>query len=236
MARVGAVLRGAVRTLGELLVTSSVLLALFIVYQLYYTNVVGRQEMGAEVAAMHKLWTAPTPVPAASNRPVAASVQVGAGAPEYGGAVAVLYVPRMTGRTGIPVLEGVGLDILNKAAGHYPGSALPGQIGNFAVAGHRKTHGEPFRHLDVLRAGDLVYAETAQAWYTYRLDGDPVVVDPHDVGVLDPVPGRPGATPTGRLITLTTCNPWWSSTQRMVVTGQLVATRPAAQGPPPDVY
>ena len=55
-------------------------------------------------------------------------------------------------------------------------------VGNFSVAGHRKTHGEPFRHLDEMRAGDLVYVETAQAWYTYRIDADPVIVPPSDVG------------------------------------------------------
>jgi sortase A len=247
MGRVGAILRLTVRTLGELLVTFSVLLGLFIVYQLYYTNVVGRQEMGDEVAAMRKQWAAAAPAPVTSSpvssptvatesQPVAVPVQAPLVAPTYGGAVAILYIPHMSGGTGIPVLEGVELDILNKATGHYPGSALPGQLGNFAVAGHRKTHGEPFRHLDVLRAGDYVYVETAQDWYTYRLDDDPVIIDPRDVGVVDPVPGEPGAAPTRRLITLTTCNPWWASTQRMVVTGHLVDTRAAALGPPPGVY
>jgi sortase A len=149
--------------------------------------------------------------------------------PRHGDDVAILHIPRLgsgVGDAGIPVLEGVGLDILNEAAGHYPGTALPGQIGNFAVAGHRKTHGEPFRHLDELRAGDLVYVETAQTWYTYRIDADPVIVQPTDLAVVDPVPGRPGVRPTQSLITLTTCNPWWSSTQRMIVTGALVATQP----------
>lgn len=247
MARVGAILRLTVGTLGELLVTFSVLLGLFIVYQLYYTNVVGRQEMGDEVAAMRRQWAAAAPVssspvpsasaaPVVQSQPVAAPVEIPPPAPAYGGDVAILYIPAMSGRTGIPVLEGVGLDVLNKATGHYPGSAMPGQLGNFAVAGHRKTHGEPFRHLDVLRAGDYVYVETAGDWFTYQLDDDPVIVDPHDVAVVDPVPGHPGAAPSGQLLTLTTCNPWWSSTQRMVVSGHLVGTRTAAQGLPPGVY
>jgi len=235
MARVGAIARVTVRTIGELLVTFSVLLALFTVYQLYYTNLVGRQVMADEVHAMHRLWTQP---PAASAPPVSAPAPRDAVVPvaappapvlHNGDDVAILHIPRLgSGATdaGIPVLEGVGLDILNKATGHYPGTALPGQIGNFAVAGHRKTHGEPFRHLDELRAGDLVYVETAQAWYTYRIDADPVIVQPTDVGVVDPVPGQPGVLPTRSLITLTTCNPWWSSTQRMIVTGQLIDTRP----------
>ena len=234
MARAGAILRITVRTIGELLVTFSVLLALFIVYQLYYTNVVGRQDMNAEVNAMHRQWAATVPAPTPTTARPAAPAPRGESAPvvapppavvlHNGDSVAILEIPRL-GST-IPVLEGVGLDILNKATGHYPGTALPGQIGNFSVAGHRKTHGEPFRHLDEMRAGDLVYVETAQSSYTYRIDADPVIVQPTDLGVVDPVPGKPGARPTESLMTLTTCNPWWSSAQRMIVTGHLIAAQP----------
>jgi sortase A len=240
MARAGAILRVTVRTTGELLVTFSALLALFIVYQLYYTNVVGREAMSSEAAAMHRQWATAAPaLSAAPSAHPAAPAPYGEPAPvvapppplvpHRGDDLAILHIPRLGSApddAGIPVLEGVGLDVLNKAAGHYPGTALPGQIGNFSVAGHRKTHGEPFRHLDEMRAGDLVYVETAQAWYTYRIDADPVIVQPTDLGVVDPVPGEPGVRPTQRLITLTTCNPWWSSTQRMIVTGRLIATRP----------
>jgi len=230
MARAGAIVRIAVRTAGELLVTFSALLALFIVYQLYYTNMVGRQDMQHEVSSMHQQWTAAPPARPAPPAPHGQSAPVVAPPPapvlHNGDDVAILHIPRLGSgldAEGIPVLEGVGLDILNKATGHYPGTALPGQIGNFSVAGHRKTHGEPFRHLDEMRAGDLVYVETAQTWYTYRIDTDPVIIEPTDLGVVDPVPGKPGVRPTQRLITLTTCNPWWSSTQRMIVTGHLIA-------------
>ena len=238
MARAGAILRVTVRTAGELLVTFSVLLALFIVYQLYYTNMLGRQAMNHEAASMHRQWTAAAPARPAAPAPHGQSAPVVAPPPNpvlhNGDDVAILHIPRLgsgAGAGGIPVLEGVGLDILNKATGHYPGTALPGQVGNFAVAGHRKTHGEPFRHLDEVRAGDLVYVETARAWYTYRIDADPVIVQPTDLGVVDPVPGEPGVRPTRDLITLTTCNPWWSSTQRMIVTGHLIAA-----GAPPAGY
>lgn len=245
MARAGAILRGTVRTLGELLVTFAVLMALFIVYQLYYTNIVGRQEMSDEVSSMRRAWSVS---PGASHRPDLPDPAVAAKAPnsapptvptpKYGSGIAIIHIPRLGAeavRTGTPVLEGVGLDVLNKATGHYPGSAMPGDIGNFAVAGHRKTHGEPFRHLDEIRAGDLVFVETAGSWFTYRVDGDPVVVPPSDVAVVAAVPGHPGVAPSQRLITLTTCDPWWSSTQRMIVVGRLVDTRPAAAGPLPGL-
>jgi len=208
MARAGAILRTTVRTAGELLVTFAAVMALFIVYQLYYTNIVGRQEMSDEVSTMRKQWTATTPV-AAVVRPSSSSSSTEtpvprAPAPKYGSGIAILHIPRLGAdsiKAGTPVLEGVGLDILPKATGHYPGSATPGGVGNFAVAGHRKTHGEPFRHLDEIRSGDLVFVETAESWFTY--------------------PGQPGVKPTKNLITLTTCNPWWSSTQRMIVVGHL---------------
>jgi len=236
MARAGAILRVTVRTLGELLVTFSALTALFIVYQLYYTNVVGRQEMSDEVSSLHKQWSAAAPARATARlEPTAAPAPPIAPPPKYGSGIAILHIPRLGAdsvKTGTPVLEGVGMDILNKATGHYPGSAMPGALGNFAVAGHRKTHGEPFRHLDEIRAGDLVFVETAESWFTYQVDGDPVIVPPTDTGVVDPVPGQPGAEPTRNLITLTTCNPWWASTQRMIVVGHLVDTRPVAEGPP----
>jgi sortase A len=218
-------------------------MALFIVYQLYYTNVVGRQEMSDEVSTLHKQWSATQPVAAATITPsyspcLRQECLPKPPAPKPGSGVAILHIPRLgpdSVKTGTPVLEGVGMDILNKASGHYPGSAMPGAVGNFSVAGHRKTHGEPFRHLDEIRSGDLVFVETAGFWFTYQIDGDPVVVPPTDTGVVDPVPGRPGVPPTKNLITLTTCNPWWSSTQRMIVVGHLTDTRPAASGPPPGL-
>jgi sortase A len=212
--------------------------------------------MSREVAAMHRQWTTETPAPptippqalAPSPAPAhpAAPAPYGQSAPvvapppppalHNGDDVAILRIPRLGSSVddaGIPVLEGVGLDILNKATGHYPGTALPGQIGNFSVAGHRKTHGEPFRHLDEMRDGDLIVVETADRWYTYREDRDPFIVDPSDLGVVAPVPDHPDATPSRKLITLTTCNPWWASTQRMIVTGELIAQQPRSAGEPP---
>jgi sortase A len=114
--------------------------------------------------------------------------------------------------------------------GHVPGSALPGQVGNFAVAGHRVTAGNPFWSLPGLRAGDLVYVETIAGTYEYRVTGKPDLVSADDTAMLSPVPGHPGATPRQRLITLITCDPPWTGTNRIVVTGALVATLPRGPG------
>jgi len=114
---------------------------------------------------------------------------------------------------------------LDVSPGHVPGTQWPGQVGNFAVAGHRVTAGNPFWSLPSLRSGDLVYIQTKLDNFTYRVTGDKQVL-PTDVGVLDPVPGHPGRRPVQRLITLITCNPAWTGTHRVIVTGVLVSAKP----------
>ncbi|ACU68996.1 sortase family protein [Catenulispora acidiphila DSM 44928] len=222
--------RTAIRSVGEILITLGLVLFLFCAYQLFYTNVVADEAMKSEVSDLHKLWDAPVAraaAPRAANAFDTADSHGTAGA-----AFAILHIPRL-GDKSIPVLQGTTLDLLGRGVGHYKDSAMPGRTGNFAVAGHRKTHGEPFRYLDEMRDGDLIVVETADSWYTYREDRDPFIVDPTDLGVVAPVPDHPGATPSRKLITLTTCNPWWASTQRMIVTGELIAQQPRSAGEPP---
>jgi sortase A len=218
--------RTVIRSVGELLITIGVVLFLFCAYQLFYTNMVADDAMRSEVADLHKLWSEPPT--ARTLKPFDSADSAG----DSGAVFAILHIPRL-GDKSIPVLQGTTLDLLGRGAGHYKDSAMPGQVGNFAVAGHRKTHGEPFRYLDGMRSGDLIVVETATTWYTYREDADPFIVDPSDLGVVAPVPGHPGVTPTRKLITLTTCNPWWASTQRMIVTGALIAQQPRSEGVPP---
>ena len=118
---------------------------------------------------------------------------------------------------------------LARGIGHYPQTQLPGEKGNFAVAAHRATNGEPFRDIDRLQVGDKVYVETQDHWYEYTLGRDEIVA-PQATWVLDPVPGDAGATPTERLITLTTCNPRWGHTSRWVWWGDLTARYDKAAG------
>jgi sortase A len=109
---------------------------------------------------------------------------------------------------------------------------VPGELGNFATAGHRATHGEPLRNIDQLEKGDMVVVETATDWFTYQLD-EATIVSPSDVWVIDPVPGEPDATPTEALITLTSCNPRWASTERYIWWGRLVDTTAKSSGERP---
>jgi sortase A len=213
-------------------------LFLFCAYQLFYTNVVADQAMHSEISDLRRSWAEqPAPSPRSAAGPAAGqsgAVQAFDSADSSGregAAFAILHVPRL-GPAATPVVEGTSLDILARGVGHYKGAAMPGQVGNFAVAGHRKTHGEPFRYMDAVRAGDAVVVETADTWYTYRVDRDPFIVEPTDLGVVAPVPEKPWAKPTEKLITLTTCNPWWASTQRMIVVGHLVGQQPRSAGEP----
>jgi sortase A len=143
---------------------------------------------------------------------------------------ALMRIPSLGSSWKFAVVQGTGLPQLALGPGHVPGSALPGQVGNFAVAGHRVTAGNPFWSLPSLRSGDLVYVETIAGTYEYRVTGKPDLVAADDTAVLSPVPGHPGAMPRQRMITLITCDPPWTGTNRVIVTGVLVTTLPRDQG------
>src|SRR6188472_1368944 len=132
-----------------------------------------------------------------------------------GDASALVRIPRFGSAYEVPVLEGVAPDVLARGFGHFTKSSDPGQVGNYALAAHRVTHGEPLRRMPELRPGDSVIVETVDATYSYRLDTDPdrLVIPSTGVWVLDPVPKNPeagGPQPAQRagqkLITLTTCS------------------------------
>ncbi|WP_233712546.1 class E sortase, partial [Kribbella turkmenica] len=144
--------------------------------------------------------------------------------PKPGEAMVLLRIPKFGPDWEKPVVEGVGEDDLTRGIGHYPQTQLPGRPGNFAIAGHRVTHGSPFRKLLELHKGDEVIVETADAVYTYELDGSPrdLTVKPTDTWVLEPVPGKPRETPTRSIITLTTCQDLFHSPDRSVAFGRLV--------------
>ncbi len=114
--------------------------------------------------------------------------------------------------------------------GHYPGTAAPGRTGNFALAGHRNTHGEPFRYLNRLVKGDEISVRTRDATYTYRVDQILPRTAPRDIGVIRAVPRslvKPsyGYEAPGAYLTLTTCTPEFSSAYRLVVWATLVPDR-----------
>jgi len=144
-----------------------------------------------------------------------------------GDAIGLLRIPAFGDDYEIPILNGTEPSTLSKGVGHYKSTAAPGQIGNFAVAGHRVTHGQPFGKLLTLKKGDEVIVETREAIYTYVMDDSPrqLTVDDSETWVLQPVPGKPDASPTEALITLTTCQDLFSSPDRSVGFGRLKSTQ-----------
>ncbi|GAA3395246.1 hypothetical protein GCM10017752_43930 [Streptomyces roseoviridis] len=237
----------ALWTCAETLVTCGVVVLLLAVHQLWWTNERARARAVEQVRTLEREWdsspSAPTPQPVtvspSPSPPVAAADPAtsspGASAAGPGPArpdvpYAVLRIPRL-GLT-VPVAHGVGRrTVLDRGyAGHYPGTAAPGRPGNFALAGHRNTHGEPFRRIDRLRPGDTLTVRTRERTHTYRVDRILPQTSPRDTGVIAPVPrslhkpsygyDRPGA-----YLTLTTCTPEFSSRYRLVVWARLVPPR-----------
>ena len=211
--------RHAIRGLGELLVTVGLVLLLFCVYQLVWTNVEANRRQDAVAERLADDWRKPGPT--AEPR---AALPLGKG-------FAFLRIPRLGKNFDVPVIEGVRKRDLARGVGHYRQTARPGEVGNFGVAGHRATNGEPFRDLDRVRRGDALVVETETSWFTYVVDRTRIV-KPTDVWVIDPVPGRPNATPTEALLTLTTCHPRWASTERLIVFSHLEETTPKTVGRP----
>ena len=144
-----------------------------------------------------------------------------------GAAIALLRIPAFGENYEIPILNGTELATLSKGVGHYSSTAQPGQIGNFAVAGHRVTHGQPFARMLELDKGDKIIVETRRAIYTYVLDESPrrMTVKDTDTWVLHPVPGKPDTKPTEPLITLTTCQDLFHSPDRSIGFGHLESTQ-----------
>ena len=211
--------RRAISGLGELLVTVGLVLLLFCVYQLVWTNVEADRRQDAVAERLADDWRKPGPT-AEPEAPL-----------PLGKGFAFLRIPRLGKNFDVPVIEGVRKKDLSRGVGHYVQTARPGEVGNFGVAGHRATNGEPFRDLDRVRRGDALVVETETSWFTYVVDRTRIV-KPTDVWVIDPVPGRPNAKPTKALLTLTTCNPRGASTERLIVFSHLEETTPKSAGRP----
>lgn len=185
-------------------------------YQYVGTNVVAGQQFASEKERLRSEWERPqgTPTPGEVDPP---------GTVVPGNAVALLRIPRFGADYEVPLVQGTTQEVLARGVGIYDNAAAPGAIGNFSIAGHRVTHGEPFRRLLELRAGDTVIVETRTEILTYVLDTAPadLTVDESAGWVLDPVPGKPAEKPTRALLTLTTCQDLFHSPDRSVAFGHL---------------
>jgi sortase A len=208
--------RRVVRGTGKTLIASGVLILLFVVYQLWGTGLAHqraqkslRSDFASRLAA-----APPATLPGEATSPVPSR----AVPPVAEGAVALMKIPKI-GLDQV-VREGVGVEDLKSGPGHYPGTRMPGELGNAAIAGHRTTYGAPFNRLDELAAGDPIEVTTLGGVFRYEVV-EQKIVHPDEVSVLD-------ETEDGRL-TLTTCHPKYSAAERLIVVARL--TTPVE---PPD--
>ncbi len=208
------------RIAAELCLTLGALVALFVCYELFWTNHVTGEAQREAASSLHEAWNPPAGL--ASAAPATAPVDP---KPKLGEPFAILRIPRLGNSWQWAVLEGVRRNDLRKGPGHYPETARPGQIGNVVIAGHRATNGEPFAQLDRLRPGDQIVVETASRRIVYRVDSAEIV-RPTQIGVLQPVPNLPGVRPTQAHLTLVTCHPRWGSTSRLITYTTLVSSTP----------
>ena len=245
----------------EILVTLGVVLMLLVVHQLWWTNRQAREGAERKVQALEREWEggggesefagggsvsdggSASPGDGdgdgdrggdrsgVGSRSATDSDSAANPRPRWTQAYAILTIPRLGLR--VPVAEGISKgNVLNKGyVGHYPGTAQPGRAGNFALAGHRNTHGEPFRYINRLRRGDRIEVETPAAVYTYVVDRTLAQTSAGDGGVIREIPRstvRPsyGYSDPGYYLTLTTCTPEYTSRYRLVVWGKLGSMRP----------
>ncbi|MCT2544352.1 class E sortase [Streptomyces atratus] len=212
----------ASRVTGELFITLGVLMLLFVTYQLWWTNVRADQYAGKETHKIQDDWAKGDRSP---------------GEFEAGQGFAIIHIPKLD--VVAPIAEGISKEkVLDRGmVGHYSEgtlrTAMPSaKKGNFALAGHRNTHGEPFRYINRLNPGDLIVVETQDAYYTYKTARTLPQTSPSNVSVIDPVPRDSGFDGPGRYITLTTCTPEFTSTYRLIVWGKMVDERPRSEGKP----
>ena len=201
--------------IGEILITLGVIVLLFLGWQLWFNDIVIGHVEHDQSVAQSQTWTK-ADAPSRPGDPDVVPVAAPANAKRFG----MLIVPRFGSGYYRPIAQGTGVsDVLNQGElGHYPTTPMPGAVGNFAIASHRKAYGGNLEHINDLKVGDHIYVETRQGWYEYTFRNIEYV-QPTGVGVLDPVPQDQTATASQRIITLTSCNPFFSTAERIVAYG-----------------
>ena len=210
---------------------------LFLGWQLWLNDVIVGAEQNMQAVKLGQTFTrqasplgVPVPVPSAGfGVPVITAV----GAPDE--KFATVYIPRFGADYVRTVAEGVDTRVaLKSGIGHYPGTQMPGEIGNFALAAHRTTFGAPFSRIASLELGDKIYIQTADGWYIYSFRSMEYV-RPTSVAVTAPVPQQTGIRPADRVLTMTSCNPQLSAVERIVAYSIFDSWQPLSAGVPDAV-
>jgi len=220
--------RTGIGAVGRVLVTGGILILLFVAYELWGTGIYeARAQSDLESQFKHEIAerrgattsAAGGSAPTSTTSPTATTPSAELPpTPADGDPVGEIRIDKI----GVDkvVVEGTTVPDLRKGPGHYAGSPMPGQVGNSAIAGHRTTYGAPFGDLDQLSRGDRISVRTLTGTWVYVLVDDPFAVKPTQTDVLDPTvdptTGQQVAT-----LTLTTCEPKYQASERLVVKAQL---------------
>ena len=227
--------------LGEILITLGVVTLLYVTWQLWIGDVIYGAERNAQAAEQSQLWQQDyehqlQSTPHATETPAPADVTaepVVRPEPADAETFGVMYIPRFGPDYHVNIAGGVTrahtLDPIG--IGHYPGTQMPGQDGNFALAAHRTTWGKPFNRIADLHVGDAIVIETPDGWYTYRFR-TLEYVHPDAVEVLLPVPQGDGISANGKYMTMTSCSPMYSMSERIVAFSVFESFTPRSAGAP----
>lgn len=221
--------------LAEILITMAIVCALYLVWQMWWTGVQAEhtQVQTRQAASWNvpnggsdgKVAQAQEGDPPTSTDPVA-----------EGDLIAQIYIPRFGKGWVRNIVEGTTESELSlHGLGHYSTTQMPGAVGNFAIAGHRNGYGRPLGDVNLLQEGDPIVVRTKDYWYVYKYTSYKVVTPEH-VEVIAANPENPSASPTKRMITLTTCEPAYSTaTHRWISYGELAYWAKVSDGTPAEL-
>lgn len=224
--------RTLVQVLGEVFITCGVILLLFVVWELWWTNIDANHAQQQAVSQFAHDFKGPL----TASKPEASTdfgPPIVMAAPTVPGTVfGVVYIPRFGATYSRPLVEGTSqaqLDTLG--LGRYENTAMPGALGNFVVAGHRQTHGAVLDAIHTLVPGDKIYVQTKDGYYTYVFRNNQIVL-PTRGDVLLPVPTQKGVKAVERFMTMTSCNPRFGAEERIIAYSVMESWQPASAGPP----
>ncbi|MDX2376251.1 class E sortase [Microbacterium sp. LRZ72] len=229
--------------IGEVLVTAGVVVLLFVVWQMGIGDALAAAKNQAEAEALSEQWSQgveadpqePEPLPEETPAAEPAAEPVVLPEAADGEVFGIMRIPRFGDDFAVNIGGGVSrertLDTIG--VGHYPGTQMPGEVGNFAVAAHRTGYGgAPFYQIAELHVGDPIVIETADGWYTYTfrsLD----YVRPSAVEVLNPIPAVDSVGGVGeRYLTMTSCSPKHTLNERIIAYSVFDSFVPREEGPP----
>lgn len=239
--------------IGEIFITLGVLGLLFVAWELWWTGLGAdreRQEAQEDFYSGLDIQAAPEEGGGASGSgsapdfevcytlddgtEIGCAPQMNAAA-DAGEVMGMLYAPRLGGQWAAPIRHGVGPEQLDTGGvGHYPDTQMVDEVGNFALAGHRQTYGDMLGDQHLLQDGDPLYVVSGDGIYSYEIY-ESHVVDPHQTEVIAPVPNDLEAEPETGHLTLTTCHPMYSNTERLITHAEVVDFQPWGGDVPEDI-